>query len=165
MLSGVRFAVSERSASWSTSTTSRAATPTWNPPLPALGAGAGLPTMSWSRNNKTVVVNTVSGGATGGPALQPDRGMHRISAPLCTRSHGRYAPVPTYGPGAFIHPPSGKGKSPKSVCRMVHSPARWHPMVGLRLLDSSRSITIHVARTRKDALGRMRGFLSEHRHL
>jgi hypothetical protein len=37
-----------------------------------------------------------------------------------------------------------------------------HPMVGLRLLGSSRSTTTYVARAHRDALGWMGGFLSEY---
>src|SRR5215218_9418224 len=43
---------------------------------------------------------------------------------------------------SFMHPSAWKGFSPTSICRMPHSPARWPPMVCLRVLGSSRSTTI-----------------------
>src|SRR5918994_7114785 len=47
-------------------------------------------------------------------------------------------------------------------CRIA--PLAGHQRLGLRLLGSSRSTTIYVARAHKDALGWMRAILSEHRH-
>jgi hypothetical protein len=49
-----------------------------------------------------------------------------------------------------------EGKFSELVCRMPHAPLAGHPMVGLRLLGSSRSITIYGEPAHKVALGRIR---------
>jgi hypothetical protein len=70
------------------------------------------------------------------------KSTRRCYSPKCSMAlPGHPEAMKMYCRRCYFHTSAGKGNSKKLVCRMPHSLA-GHPMVGLRLLGSSRSTTV-----------------------